>query len=213
MNIRGTVAGLVACVVLSTHAARAEINVDIDGLQQRWAEVNYQLQGSARLSAFEQLLEDVQGALEQHSDQAAIWLWNGIIKSSYAKAKGGLSALELVKQSKEDLERAMGLDADVMQGLAYAALGTLYFNVPEWPLGFKDEKKAEELFQRALLLNPDGVDSNYFYGRYLVHKKRYAQARHYLEKARQEVSKDHGSVAGIGRQQEIAEALTAISAN
>ena len=36
------------------------------------------------------------------------------------------------------------------RGSAYTSLGTLYFKVPGWPVGFGDEEKAEELLRKAL---------------------------------------------------------------
>ena len=50
-----TVLVLVAMVSLQ---ARADLDSDISHLQQRWAEVNYQLEGKTRLSEFEKLVAE-----------------------------------------------------------------------------------------------------------------------------------------------------------
>jgi tetratricopeptide (TPR) repeat protein len=193
--------------LLLSSTAMADLDADILQLQQRWAEVNYQLEGKTRITAFEALVGAANNVTAQYPDEAAAWIWSGIIKSTYAGAKGGLGALKFAKQSKADLEKAMKLDAEALQGSAYTSLGTLYFSVPGWPVGFGDEEKAEELLQHALQVNPDGIDSNYFYGDFLMHQKRYEEARNYFVKAQAAAPRPNRQVADAGRQKEIQQAL------
>ena len=47
------------------------------------------------------------------------------------------------------------------------SLGTLYYKVPGWPIGFGSDKKAREYLAKALDLNPTGIDPNYFMGEFL----------------------------------------------
>ena len=51
-------------------------------------------------------------------------------------------------------------------GSAYTSLGTLYFKAPSWPISFGDDKKAEVMLKQALAINPDGIDSNFFYAEF-----------------------------------------------
>jgi tetratricopeptide (TPR) repeat protein len=176
-------------------------------LQQRWAEVNYQLEGKTQLSAFAQLVEEAEKLSANEPSSADVWIWSGIIKSTYAGAKGGLGALSLAKEAKADLERAMEIDADALDGSSYTSLGTLYHSVPGWPVGFGNDGKAEELLRKALTLNPKGIDTNYFYGTYLLDEKRYDDAEKYLLQAQQAPVRPNRPVADSGRQREIAQAL------
>ena len=185
----------------------AEPMADISRLQERWAEVNYQLEGKTQLTAFETLVQEVDQLTGQHPDSAPAFIWSGIIKSSYAGAKGGLGAMKLAKASRADLEHAMQIDPEAMQGSAYTSLGTLYFKVPGWPVGFGDEEKAEELLRKALALNPDGIDPNYFYGDFLLEQKRYDEAERALLKAQQAPARPDRPMADAGRQEEIEVAL------
>jgi tetratricopeptide (TPR) repeat protein len=185
----------------------AEPVTEVRGLQQRWAEVNYQLEGKTQLTAFETLVQEADRLTAQHPDSAAAFIWSGIIKSSFAGAKGGLGAMKLAKASRADLERAMEIDPEAMQGSAYTSLGTLYFKVPGWPVGFGDEDKAEELLRKALALNPDGIDPNYFYGDFLLEQKRYDEAERVLLKAQQAPARPDRPMADAGRQEEIEVAL------
>jgi tetratricopeptide (TPR) repeat protein len=189
----------------------ADLDADILQLQQRWAEVNYQLEGKTRITAFEALVGAANNVTAQYPDAAAAWIWSGIIKSTYAGAKGGLGALKIAKQSRADLEKALQLDADALQGSAYTSLGTLYFSVPGWPVGFGDDDRAEELLQHALQLNPDGIDPNYFYGDFLMRQKRYDEAKNYFVKAQAAAPRPNRQVADAGRQKEIQQALQEVA--
>jgi tetratricopeptide (TPR) repeat protein len=189
----------------------ADVISDVAHLQERWAEVNYQLESNLQESAFEQLVAEATTVTTQYNGSAEAWIWSGIIKSTFAGVKGGLGALSLAKNAKADLERAMDINPDAMDGSAYNTLGTLYFSVPGWPIGFGDDEMAEELLLKALTLNPDGIDTNYFYGSYLKTERRYEEARQFLHKAQQAPARPERTVADAGRQQEISELLLEIA--
>jgi len=198
---------LTCLILLNTSPALADLDSDVLMLQQRWAEVNYQLEGKAQITAFETLIDDATKVTAQYPKDAPAWIWSGIIKSTYAGAKGGLGALKFAKASKSDLENAMKIDPEAMHGSAYTSLGTLYFNVPGWPVGFGDDKKAEKLLLKALSIYPDGIDSNYFYGDYLKNEKRYLEAESYFLKAQAAPARQDRPLADAGRQEEITLAL------
>jgi tetratricopeptide (TPR) repeat protein len=192
---------------LGSTLAAADPGAEITALQERWAEVNYQLEGKTQLTAFEALVQEADNVAAHNPDSAAALIWSGIIKSSFAGAKGGLGAMKLAKASKSDLEHAMEIDATALQGSAYTSLGTLYFKVPGWPVGFGDDEKAEELLLKALNLNPDGIDPNYFYGDFLLGQKRYEEAEKALLKAQAAPRRPNRPLADAGRQEEIKLAL------
>lgn len=188
----------------------AGVMEDVSQLQSRWAEVNYTLEGDAQKDAFAALVEEADKVTNTYPEAAEAWIWNGIIKSSYAGAKGGLGALGLVKDSRKSLEKALSIDPDAMQGSAYTSLGTLYFKVPGWPIGFGNDDKAEQLLKQALKINPDGIDSNFFYGEFLLENGQYEDARTYLLKARQAPPRANRPLADKGRQEEINDLLASI---
>lgn len=200
--------GLGPCLAVAESADQAAVAE----LQRRWAEVNYQLEGKAQETAFETLIADAGNALASHPDSAALLVWSGIIKSSYAGSKGGLGALKQAKSSRADLERALQLDAEVLDGSAYTSLGALYYKVPGWPVGFGDDDKAEELLLKALSINPDGIDANYFYGDYLLQHKRHDEALAALLRAQAAPARPDRPMADAGRQQEISADLEKVRA-
>lgn len=203
--IRYLVAGLLAGFSLNILAA------DIAPLQQRWAEIQYQLPEDQKADAFEALAAEAEQALAQEPDDAPLLIWRGIILSSWAGADGGLGALGKVKKAKSLLEHALRVDPQALQGSAYTSLGALYYQVPGWPIGFGDDEQAEALLKQALALNPDGIDSNYFWGDYLIDQKRYAEARAALLKAQAAAPRPDRPLADQGRQAEIRARLDKIA--
>ncbi|MFW5451782.1 MAG: tetratricopeptide repeat protein [Methylophagaceae bacterium] len=204
---------VLAIAALLSTSAFADLLQDVDQLQKRWAQVNYELKGNAQKEAFEALSEQAAKVTRTYPDAAESWIWQGIINSSYAGAKGGLGAMSYAKSSKADLEKAMAINDSAMLGSAYISLGTLYFKVPGWPIGFGDDDKAKQLLEKALTLNPDGIDSNYFYGEFLANQRQYQQAETYLLKAQQAPARPNRPLADKGRQNEILISLQKIKAH
>lgn len=182
----------------------------VSKLQKDWAVANYELTGDAQIEAYEALIDAADAAVAHNAKSAELLVWNGIIKSAFAGVKGGLGALSYAKEAKKSLEASLKIDDTALNGSAYASLGTLYFKVPGWPVGFGDDKKAAEFLAKALELNPDGIDSNYFYADYLREKKEFEAAEKYLLKAQSAAPRADRPVADSGRQQEISVALAEV---
>lgn len=181
----------------------AEEAKDIGYLQSRWAEIKYQLPEAEQEKAFASLVKEARQLRDSHSGEASFLIWEGIIRSTYAGAKGGLGALDEVKQAKKLFEDAIELAPETMMGSAYTSLGSLYYQVPGWPLGFGDEAKAKALLIKGLSYNPDGIDSNYFYADFLLDQKQYRQALDVFEKALKAPPRPGRQLADEGRKHEI----------
>lgn len=181
-------------------------------LQTRWAEINYQLPKDQREAAFAKLGAAAEEAVKAEPKTAELLIWRGIVLSTWAGAKGGLGALDLVKQAKASLESALAIDPRALSGSAYTSLGSLYYQVPGWPLAFGDNKRAEALLQKALEINPGGIDPNYFYGDYLFRQKRYAEARKVLLRAQAAGNRPGRALADAGRRGEIRGLLAKVEA-
>ena len=206
------VAALLSAVSLPGLALTDSGQQSLQLLQSRWAEINYQLPAAQREAEFAKLAAEADTLVRSNPQDAELHIWRGIILSTYAGAKGGLGALELVKQSKASLERALALDPKALHGSAYTSLGALYYQVPGWPIGFGDDEQAEKLLKQALQLNPNGIDPNYFYGDFLFRQKRYSEAKLALEKAQAATARPGREVADRGRQAEIAALLAKVQA-
>ena len=181
-------------------------------LQLKWAEATYQMMGEERIEALTELSEGAREACPENCGDASLLIWKAIIVSSLAGEKGGLGALGLAKEAKESLENALNIDPRAMQGSAYTSLGTLFHKVPGWPIGFGNDKKARTLLGKALEINPQGIDANYFMGEFLLDEGEYEQAREHLLRAQQAPSRPNRAMADSGRQEEIAVLLSQVNA-
>ena len=193
-----------------SHAHAGETSVA--DLQHDWAVANYQLSGDPQKDAFEALIERADAAAVAQPKDAGLLIWQGIIKSTYAGVKGGLGALKLAKAARKSLEAAIATDANALGGSAYASLGTLYYKVPGWPLGFGSDKKAVQLLDKALAINPDDIETISLYADYLLHKKEFERAEQFFVKAMQAEPLVDRPVADAGRRALIDVALAEVRA-
>ena len=183
-------------------------NGEIAELQTGWAKAQYEADGNQQKRDFELLLSRVDSFVHAAPTNADLYVWRGIIKASYAGVKGGLAALGLVKEAKLDLEKAIALNGGLMQAAASTSLGTLYFQVPPWPIGFGSDKKAEAYLLEGLSMAPNDIDSNYFYAMYLLDQGRGEKARQYLERAYTAPKRAGRDFADQERRREVLELLT-----
>ena len=203
MNVlRTLIIATLGFTVLPAFALSAGGQTQLQQLQTRWAEINYQTPEKQREAAFAQLVSQADAALVSEPKAAELLIWRGIILSTQAGAKGGLGALSLVKQAKTNLEQALAIDPQALGGSAYTSLGSLYYQVPGWPLGFGDDEQAEKMLKQALAINPDGIDPNYFYGDFLQRHKRYEESLAALEKALAAKDRPGRELADQGRRAE-----------
>jgi tetratricopeptide (TPR) repeat protein len=171
-------------------------------LQRDWEQIRYQAPAAEREKRFEALATKARQVSEGAPGRAEPLVWEGIIVSSWAGEKGGLGALGLVKRAKALYEQAIQIDGNALDGSAYNSLGVLYYKVPGWPVGFGDKTKARELLNKALAINPKGIDSNFFYGEYLLETQHAEEAAGYLERALQAPPRPGRQLADAGRRDE-----------
>jgi len=197
-------------LLLSSQSFAENLNIfdlELLKIQQQWANINYSLQDDEQQQEFKLLIKKAKQFSLTYPNRAESWIWYGISQSSYAGAKGGLGALSLAKDAKKALETALKIDDAALAGSAYTSLGTLYHKVPGWPIGFGDDQQAKILLQKALKINPNGIDPNYFYGEFLYDEGDYKQAKQALLLAQKAPRRDHRPLADEARQIEVSQLL------
>ena len=203
---------LSCAALLAAPAARAGVDDDVRGLQQQWEQIKYRKPQAEQEKAFAALAQTAAAVRGRYADRAEPEIWYGIIVASHAGAKGGFGALSLAKDAKQALEHALSIDPKALSGSAYTSLGSLYYQVPGWPIGFGDDAKARDLLDKALALNPDGIDPNYFLGDYLYRQRDFDGARKALERALQAPPRPDRPLADEGRRAEVKEILAKLPA-
>lgn len=172
-------------------------------IQDRWAEIKYRQPEAVQAAQYRELALQSRQLVERHPGAAELLIWEGIVLSSEAGAKGGLGALSLAKEARDRLEEALKLNDKALGGSAYTSLATLYAKVPGWPIGFGNKERAEEYFRKSLAINPAGIDPNFFYGEYLAGQDRLHEARGHLEDALKAPARPGRELADSGRRLEI----------
>lgn len=211
-TLTGWLAALALIFLMPPGVASAAPADDVARLQRGWEQIKYQTPAAVQEQQFRQLLGEAEQVAARNPGSADVLIWYAIVESTYAGAKGGLGALKHAKNARQTLERAIAIDPGALSGSGYTSLGSLYYQVPGWPIGFGDDKKAEEFLKKGLAANPDGIDPNFFYGDYLFRKGDLDNAERYLRKALQAPPRQGRKAADEGRRGEIAQLLEKIAA-
>ena len=188
-----------AIAALSSSAQMPEVRE----IQSEWARLYYLDEFlNENYRELQALAEQADLLAQDHPQNAEALVWDAIVLSTLAEKKGGLGALGLVKKARLKLEQAEAIDPEVLGGSVYASLGSLYSKVPGWPIGFGNDDKAEKYFKKALAINPEGLDINYFFAEYLVDQGNEELALQHIERALQAPVMMERPVADQGRRRQ-----------
>ncbi|NII10565.1 tetratricopeptide repeat protein [Oleiagrimonas sp. C23AA] len=201
------VGGLLAAPAL---AAPAPSMPDLLTIQHQWAHISYELPKKSQGAAFASLEQQAAALVSRQPHQAPPLIWQAIVLSSDAGATGGLGALSKVKHAKKLLEQAKRINPKALDGSIYTTLGSLYYQVPGWPIGFGSNDKARQSLKKALEIDPNGIDPNYFYGDFLFRQGHPQQALIYLHRALNAPARPQRLLADKGRREQIRQLIAKI---
>ena len=208
---------IAACAIagaafILTPQARADASDPAGDLAHAWDHVQFELTDrDQRLQGFSDLADRADHMLQTSPDNAEVMVWEAISLSSEAGEIRGPSALGKVKKARDLLLAAEQIDPNTLgDGSIYSSLGTLYYQVPPFPIGFGNKKKARVFLEKALEQNPDGIDPNYFYAEFLYDEDDHAGALQYLEKALKAPPRPGRASADEGRHQDIQKLMTKV---
>lgn len=200
-------------LLASTASLAAASTPPLSALMQGWAHANYEIADpAAKLSEMEALAQQADASIRERPGQADYLVWGAIINGTEAGLKGGLGGLALAKNARDLALKAEAINPAVLDGSVYSTLGSLYDQVPGFPVGFGDKKKARAYLMHAVNVNPTGIDSNYFLAVYLNGQGDYAGAERALTIALNAPPRPGREVADKGRRQEIAALMAKVRA-
>lgn len=206
---------LMTCALLLAALAPAaqadSINTALITLEHGWAHVTYEVPASGQDKAYTALEAKASALAARYPQRAEPKVWQAIILSTHAGEHGGLGGLEMARKARDLLRQAQKIAPDVMHGSIYTTLGSLYDAVPGWPLGFGDKSKARVMLQKALQLNPDGIDPNYFEGKLLYRSGDSADALVALRKALAAPPRADQPLADAGRRRQIQQLIQTVN--
>ncbi|MDP2762015.1 MAG: hypothetical protein Q8O64_16740 [Sideroxyarcus sp.] len=187
-------------------AETVPLDASIAKLQHDWAKVYYQTPEKEKEAAFEKLVKEAHDVSAANPGRAEALIWEGIITSTLAKYQSLFSAGGTAKAARDLLLAAEKIDPNVLDGSVLTSLGSLYYKVPRFG-SFGDHDKARDYLERALKINPDGIDPNFFMGEFLLERGEKAKALEYLKKALSAPARPGREDADTGRKAEIQEAI------
>lgn len=173
----------VALLLLSTQCFAENLSDSLQSIESEWASIYYSKTPSNPEQSYGRLLDKTIHLADQYPQKAEPLIWEAIIKSSNANHQDAVSALTAIHQARDLLLKAITINPTAMEGAAYVTLGTLYYMTPQWPIAFGDSDEAKKLLETALKINPNGIDSNYFYGDFLLSNNELHEAEKYFKKA------------------------------
>ncbi|WP_455204462.1 tetratricopeptide repeat protein [Kaarinaea lacus] len=185
-------------------APSSEVMQAVENIQHRWEVIKFDTAKDQQEAAYAALVTEARSISEKYPDQAEPLIWEAVVLSTYAGAKGGLGALILAKGARNLLLQAEKINPKALDGSVYASLGNLYHHVPGWPLGFGNDRQARKYLEKALQINPDGIEPNYFYGEFLYQEGEYENALQALNKAMNAPPRQGRELSDVGQRKEIA---------
>ncbi len=208
MKYKLLLTSLLFTVGLSSAHADNQTNSSVHTLQHEWAMIKYKVKGKKpQLAKFQVLANKAQQLSQASPNSAELKIWQAIILSTEAGVKGGLGALSLVKKARNLLLQAQKINPNALNGSAYTSLGSLYYQVPGWPIGFGNDNRAESNLKKALAINPKGIDPNYFYAEFLIKQDKPAEAITVLKTALAAPNRANRPIADAGRRVEVQQLL------
>ncbi|MFZ2302139.1 MAG: tetratricopeptide repeat protein [Gallionella sp.] len=187
-------------------AETTPLDASIEKLQHDWATAYYKTPENGKEAAFEKLVKEAHEVTAANPGRAEPLIWEGIVASTLAKYQSIFSAGGTAKAARDLLLAAEKIDPSALSGSALTSLGSLYYKVPRFG-SFGDHDKARDYLERALKVNPDGIDPNFFMGEFLLERGERTKALEYLKKALNAPARPGREDADTGRKAEIQEAI------
>ncbi|HEU4709523.1 MAG TPA: tetratricopeptide repeat protein [Methylophilaceae bacterium] len=197
---------LLLILALPCHAADKP-EVQAAGLMQAWATIQYHMPAKVRPQKFLDLLQRVRTLALHYPQAPEPMVWQAIALASYAQAENSRKGLKAIAQARDLLLAAEQINPKALNGAIYITLGRLYAKAPGWPISFGSRGKARACLEKALAINPESLEANYFYGDLLASGGDYAKAIEYYQKALGAPPRPGMEAADAGRRQEVEAAL------
>lgn len=188
-------------------AAEAIVLGAVQNLRNEWEHVFYELPESQQGPRLEALLVRSANLVAQYPQSAEPLIMQALVLCALAGHDGGFSALGHVKGARDVLLKSLKLDPQALEGSALVTLGNLYYRLPGWPISFGDDERARQYLEKALKLYPDQLDTNYFYGDFLLDQGEFDKALPYLERADKMPLRSDTRLSDLKLKQELVQAL------
>jgi len=185
-------------------ADQTSMDSELRRIELEWARIKYQAtDADEQEKQMRSLADEAAGIVTRYPGHAEPLIWDGVVTSSEAGFAGAFSALGLAEQAREMFEKAGRLDYRALDGAVPTSLSALYYTAPGFPLSFGDNDRARHYLEQAIEISPTGLDSNFFYGDFLLREGEYGKAAVALKRALNAPGHPERPVWDAGRRAEI----------
>ncbi len=175
---------LISMLLSSVSTSRAEtLDASLLDVENRWARAAYEIDEQKRGRAFRKLLDDVRSLHDSYPGRPEAAAWHGVVARTCMEAKGSRGSMSLAKEARDALLMAESLDPLVFGGLVYANLGALYSKAPSGFGGFGNRTRGIGYLWKAIVIDPEDIESNYLYAEVLLDENDLVAAREALQRA------------------------------
>lgn len=174
---------LLVFMALMTNSVFSEPYSSAIDIFERIAEINISNNEDEKEAQYRTLLDNAVAYRDANKEEPEAWIASALARMSLARYEG-MSALGAMKTARKELEQAISLDQQALNGYGPALLGRLYLVMLGWPISFGSDKKAKKYIDEATAISDSSIENIYYQGLYLVEKKKFREAKDFLLKAK-----------------------------
>jgi tetratricopeptide (TPR) repeat protein len=188
------------------------LDAEFASIAQGWDEARYGISDErTQIVALGLLTVQLASLAERYPCDARIRVWQGVILAGEADDSDWIDALRLAGEARSVLQSVSGApldrDATIMREVT---LGALYAQAPPFPISFGDAREAEAHFRRALAVDPNGLEPNYYFADFLFRQHRYREANTVAQTALRAAPRANRDLGDRGERGDLTELLAAI---
>ena len=184
----GTRTVLGACLGATALAASSvalsdEFQDGLFAIQRGYAAASVLATPAAQVEAYKPLVVKAKEFREAFPKKAQALIWEAVVLTHYAWTLNNGDSLAMLKTARDRLEEAEKADAANVDWSGYSFMGITYALAPAWPISFGDKGRARGYLEKAVSMQPNAIDTNFYLGRFLFNNKHYPEAVAAFEKA------------------------------
>lgn len=183
----------------------------VQTLESEWASIYFSSAIDNKKHAYTRLLNKTLKLSKTKPESPELIFWQATIIASRAEHQNAIEAIAAIHKAEELLLKTIKIKPDTLEGAALIALGSLYYQAPGWPIAFGDNNKAEQFLKKGLQINPNGIDSNYHYGLFLLKQNQTEEAIKYFKAALKGPVREEQEFADKSLKEEIKEKMTQLN--
>jgi tetratricopeptide (TPR) repeat protein len=179
-TILGTCIGA-AALAASSGAQADEFQDGLSAIQRAYAAIQA-LPAAEQLTPYKTLTAEATEFREAFPKRAQALIWEAVVLTHHAWTLNTNDSRAMLNTARERLDEAEKVDPANVDWSGYSFMGITYALAPPWPLSFGDKDRARGYLAKAVSMQPNAIDTNFYLGRFLFNNKFYPEAVATFEK-------------------------------